>query len=195
MDEQPKISSSALDKESRINLINRRSVAWLLEVAAINAVVAPVVLAVYFHARPVVLAELAQGTTAVLFPIQLAIWGVYLAIRDLVGATSFGKYLVGLGLAPSGDSAGRVPIGSRVLRNLPLIIPFVPVIEFVIAYYGNDQMQRLGDKLAKTQVVDLDTRKSLGSWSGMLLLAFLLFLGINFLLVPRLIALYLGWLG
>ncbi len=148
-------STIVLTKDQRVNLINRRSVAWILEFIPIY-VVSTLVLSLI-------------SASELLAWLILAVW---LAVRDLWGA-SWGKKLVGLDVAPIDDASREVSPGSRVLRNVPLMVPLVPIVEFFVAYLGSDpQMKRIGDRLAGTRIVDRfpDTRGR-GSWSGMLILA------------------------
>jgi hypothetical protein len=52
------------------------------------------------------------------------------------------------------------------------VIPFVSLIEYFVAYYGNESMQRIGDKMASTRVIDVaPERFGTSSWSWQLLLA------------------------
>lgn len=142
-------SSQQLTKDQRVNLINRRTVAYLVEVSVVFIVLA----------APVAL--LGGWFSWVGFP-------AYFALRDMVGPASFGKTMVGLGLAEH-DSDAAPGASGKILRNVLLIIPLVPLVEFFVAYYGNNEMQRLGDKLGKTRVVDLDPHgKGIGSWTGQL---------------------------
>ncbi|MBT9560815.1 MAG: RDD family protein [Myxococcales bacterium] len=148
-------STIVLTKDQRVNLINRRSVAWILEFIPIY-VVSTLVLSLI-------------SASDLLAWLMLAVW---LGVRDLWGA-SWGKKLVGLDVAPIDDASREVSPGSRVLRNAPLMVPLVPIVEFFVAYLGSDpQMKRIGDRLAGTRIVDrFPDTQGRGSWSGMLVLA------------------------
>lgn len=191
----------AMDPEKlrRTNLINRRTVAWLVEVTFLSVTLIPPLITLYMRLVPEDIAQMARGETPTgLWLAQLAVWGAYILVRDLLGSASLGKRLVGLGVAPAmagAAAAADAPVsaGRRVLRSVPIAIPFVPVVEFFVAYYGNPGMQRLGDQWAGTQVVDrAPERMGRGAWSGQLLLAFLLLIVVQAWAVPRLTVFWVG---
>ena len=98
-----------------------------------------------------------------------------------------GKRLVGLGIAtPDGDSAS---IGAKLTRNIPLCIPIFPIVEFFVAYYGDEHMQRLGDKFANTRVIDLqpDT-KGKGTWSAQLVVSVVILMAAQNLVIPAIVS-------
>jgi uncharacterized RDD family membrane protein YckC len=95
--------------------------------------------------------------------IPSAAWAM---VRD-VGGRSWGKKLVGLDVAAA-DGSSNVPSKARVLRNLTIAFPFLPIVEFFYVYSSG---LRLGDRLAGTSVVDRSPdQQGKGSWSGQLVL-------------------------
>ena len=143
-----------MDKAQKTNLINRRTVAYLIEITIVAVLLAP-------------LQAFAGATLGWIATIG------YLLCRDLLGPVSFGKRLVGLTVKTL--DGGDMDVTAKLSRNVSLAIPFGGVIEFFVAFYGNDQMQRIGDKMAKTCVVDLEPdTKGQGSWSGQLLLTLII---------------------
>ncbi len=72
------------------------------------------------------------------------------------------------------ESGAPASTGMRVGRNVPLVVPFVPLIEFLVASFGNKDMQRLGDLAASTRVVDAKPEKfGRGTYSWQLVLTML----------------------
>jgi uncharacterized RDD family membrane protein YckC len=107
------------------------------------------------------------GDTRPLWLVSWALIAVYLLVRDLTGSASVGKTMVGLGLANAKGDAAKVSVSARILRNLTIAIPGVQLIEFFVAYQGNNKMQRMGDYLSNTYVVDLRPRESSrGTFAG-----------------------------
>lgn len=136
------------DKDKRVNLINRRTVAWILEAFPVYLIGS--------------LLTFATGVANLHFIVLAA----YLLVRDLPATGSWGKKLVGLGVESDKAELGA---SAKVLRNVPLIIPIVPLVEFFVAYTDANGMRRLGDRFAGTRVVDLaPERFGDGSWTGQL---------------------------
>lgn len=146
-------------KARRTNLINRRTVALLVDgfpYALLVGVPFSVFLRVSHGGFPGA-GWLAQA------PLYL--------FRDAFGSAGVGKRLVRLGIADAA-SGGTATRRARIVRGLPLIFPAVPLIEYFVAYYGNATMQRTGDMLARTRVVDLaPERFGKSSWTWQLLAA------------------------
>lgn len=176
------------EKLRRTNLINRRSVAWLLEVTLIVVVLIPPLFVLYLKLVPEDVPAIAAGETpGGLWLAQLGLWAAYILVRDLLGSASWGKRLVGLAIAPADGGDGPVAAGRRLLRSVPIAIPLMPIAEFFVAFYGNDRMQRLGDQWAGTRIEDRSPeRLGKGSFSGPLLLAFILLIVAQMWAVPRL---------
>ena len=142
--------SASLSKTYKDNLINRRSVAWLLEFVPVHVLATLLVVNV--------------SPSRVLPWIVTAVW---LAIRD-IKTSSWGKRLVKLEVV--NETGGSPAPMARVLRNVTLMIPYLPVVEFLVAYFGKDPtMPRIGDLVAKTRIHDLapDTMGQ-GNFSGQL---------------------------
>ena len=79
----------------------------------------------------------------------LAILMVGLLIRDGYHGRSPGKRLLGLRLVtPRGEGCGYV---RSVIRNLPLLIPVVNLVEAILVVAGK---RRIGDHIAKTTVTE-----------------------------------------
>jgi len=81
---------------------------------------------------------------------------LYLLLRDSIGGQSIGKLLVGQ-VVVSVDTGERCRIGGSIKRNLVLILPGANLAATVLesrALVRDPQGQRLGDRLAHTQVVE-----------------------------------------
>lgn len=72
-------------------------------------------------------------------------------LRDGYRGRSPGKRLLGLRLLTPGNRP--CSYGRSVLRNLPILIPGLNLIEMLLVLFGN-QSRRTGDRLAGTVVVE-----------------------------------------
>jgi hypothetical protein len=95
---------------------------------------------------------------------------LYLVLRDGFGGQSIGKFLAGL-VVVYVDTGHRCRLGGSIKRNLILILPGANLVAVVLetrTLMRDPQGQRLGDRLAHTQVVEgLGARevvKSLQQW-------------------------------
>jgi len=77
----------------------------------------------------------------------------YFLARDSFDGQSLGKRIVGMKVVNL-ENAPSTP-GQGLLRNLIIILPLFPIIEYFVLLKNQDG-QRLGDKLAKTKVHDLN---------------------------------------
>jgi uncharacterized RDD family membrane protein YckC len=103
-------------------------------------------------------------------PLYVALGAGYLLLRDAIGGQSIGKIL--LGLVVIDLETGRVAsLQSSVKRNFLLLLPGANVVAIVLearTILSDPQGQRLGDRLAQTQVVEgagaRDLAKSVQDW-------------------------------
>ncbi len=103
-------------------------------------------------------------------PLYLVLGATYLLLRDAIGGQSLGKIL--LGLVVIDLQTGRVSsLAGSVRRNFLLLLPGANVVAIVLearTIMSDPQGQRLGDRLAQTQVVEgagaKDLVKSLQDW-------------------------------
>jgi hypothetical protein len=136
----------ASNKDYRVNMINRRSTAVVLELAVWYGTIGPVLHALLTKVLPAGLA----GYAAI---------GLYYALRDFIPVAASARQLVGLRLASS--DGGALTGRQRLLRNVILVVPAVSVVEYLVAYYGGGlQMRRLGDRLADTYIHDADPSRA-----------------------------------
>jgi uncharacterized RDD family membrane protein YckC len=192
----PKVPSDPvpeLTKEQRINLINRRSIAYLLEITVWYLAFTPLVVAIYLNNNVAALADLERLANAgeqwhQPYWLTALVWFPYFFYRDRFGGrVSWGKRFLSLDIARVDGSDHPVSNGNRSVRNLVMLIPIFPLIEYCVAYYGNKKMQRMGDKWAGTYVVEADVAKPrIGSYSAALLGTVLLFGFVYGSLAPQL---------
>lgn len=103
-------------------------------------------------------------------PLYLVLAAGYLLLRDAIGGQSLGKIL--LGLVVIDLHTGRVAsLSGSVRRNFLLLLPGANVVAIVLEarmIVSDPQGQRLGDRLAQTQVVEgagaKDLVKSFQDW-------------------------------
>ncbi len=74
-------------------------------------------------------------------------------LRDCYQGQSIGRRVVGIQVI---DYEGQVaPPGLTIWRNLLMIIPLFPIIEYFVMLNDKKNGQRLGDLWAKTRITDL----------------------------------------
>ena len=79
----------------------------------------------------------------------------YLLFRDCFNGRSIGKLIMSLqAVGPEGQ---KITFVQGILRNITMVIPILPIIEFFVLL-SNKDAQRLGDMFAKTSVLDLKPR-------------------------------------
>ena len=81
---------------------------------------------------------------------------LYLLLRDSIGGQSIGKLLVGQ-VVVDVDTGRRCRVGGSVKRNLMLVIPGANLAALFLevrTLVQDSQGQRLGDRLAHTQVIE-----------------------------------------
>ena len=95
---------------------------------------------------------------------------LYLLLRDSFGGQSIGKFLVGQ-VVIHVDTGQRCRLAGSITRNLFLILPGANLVAVVLearTLVRDPQGQRLGDRLAHTQVVEglgaRDVVKALQKW-------------------------------
>lgn len=103
-------------------------------------------------------------------PLYLAFGAGYLLLRDAVGGRSIGKLLFGL-VVISMETGRPSSFAGSVERNLLLLLPGPNVVAVFLearTIVADPQGQRLGDRLAHTQVVEgagaRELVKSLQDW-------------------------------
>jgi hypothetical protein len=125
-------------------------------------------LAAWVDGTPVLGAWLLYGRTGSLAGAGIAI--LYLVLRDSIGGQSLGKLLVGL-VVVNVQTGSLCTWKESVLRNIFALIPganvVAPVLE-TLTIIRDPQGQRLGDRLAQTQVIEglgaRDLATSLQEW-------------------------------
>jgi uncharacterized RDD family membrane protein YckC len=100
----------------------------------------------------------------------LAAGAAYLLLRDAIGGQSIGKFLLGL-VVISLETGRPSSLAGSVRRNLVLLLPGANVVAVFLeagTIVLDPQGQRLGDRLAQTQVVEgfgaKDLVKSFQDW-------------------------------
>ena len=86
----------------------------------------------------------------------LAAGAAYLLLRDAIGGQSLGKLLLGL-VVISLETGRASSVSASVQRNLLLLLPGANLVAIFLearTVVRDPQGQRLGDKLAQTQVIE-----------------------------------------
>lgn len=79
-------------------------------------------------------------------------------LKDSLNGQSLGKYLVGTQIIDENNLP--VKPTKAILRNLFMIIPFFPLIEYFVMLHEKNEGKRVGDKIAKTKVTDLKPQRT-----------------------------------
>ena len=138
-------------KSTRVNLINRRATAVLLELGAWKLTFGTLLHAV-----------LRQGVVpldARSVGLSFLITATYWLVRDLLRTADLAKRMVGLRLESDRPRAERPTGVQRLVRNLPFLVPGFSILEYFVAYRDDDGMHRLGDQLAGTVVRDVGAER------------------------------------
>ena len=93
-------------------------------------------------------------------PKSQMLWSGFWLLKD-IAVVSPGKLCAQLGIiGPDNRSAD---FWRRLVRNIPLAIPFIPIVEYVVLRMS-PQGLRWGDHLAQTRVIDLNPSKEDGAY-------------------------------
>jgi uncharacterized RDD family membrane protein YckC len=102
-----------------------------------------------------IIAQIIAGVLSVLISTSITwlVWSIIILFKDCMNGRSAGKYLVGTQILDENGSPAKP--SKAILRNLFMIIPFFPLIEYFIMLRDKVEGKRVGDKAAKTKVNDL----------------------------------------
>ncbi len=102
-----------------------------------------------------VIGEVSGGIISLILAVDLSwmIWAIYILFKDCLNGQSAGKYLVGTQVIDENNLPAQ-PL-KTVIRNIFMIIPFFPLVEYVIMLRDKEEGKRIGDKATKTKVNDL----------------------------------------
>lgn len=93
----------------------------------------------------------AMNWIARIWNVTFVLFLIGMLLRDAWRGRSMGKLVMGLELKRA--DGRRAGVLSSILRNLPLIIPGVNLVELVVPLFSENG-RRLGDRLAGTVVVE-----------------------------------------
>lgn len=93
----------------------------------------------------------AMNWIARIWNIALVLFLIGLLLRDAYSGRSVGKLIMGLELKRGNDR--RAGVVTSLLRNLPIVIPGVNLMEILVALFS-EQGRRIGDRVAGTMVVE-----------------------------------------
>ncbi|MBU0552121.1 RDD family protein [Myxococcota bacterium] len=127
--------------------MNRRTAAYLLEMAIITLLVYSPIVVLFSKFDPNLLEKGSYSSMM----LNTLIYALYLIVRDLWGNGSFGKQIMGLKIV-NVDDDDAPDFNARLARNMIIIIPLMSIIEFLVAK-NNSKLQRIGDSMAGTRIV------------------------------------------
>ena len=92
---------------------------------------------------------------SILLETKMAAWTnclFYMLLRDTFGGRSLGKLATGLKVIDVKERP--LKISQAIIRNIFIVLPILPLVEYFVML-KNQQGRRVGDKAAKTLVIDL----------------------------------------
>ena len=113
------------------------------------------------------------------FDVSWLVWAAYILLKDCVNGQSLGKKIVGTQVV---DETGAVAEPFKAItRNVLMVLPIFPFIEYIVMLRDKEQGRRLGDKMAKTRVNDLKPAVSDGTflWISVGLAFFIFFIQVG----------------
>jgi uncharacterized RDD family membrane protein YckC len=106
-----------------------------------------------------IIAQIFVGIISFLFikNIDFIIWSVIILFKDCFNGQSIGKYLVGTQIIDENN----LPVKSfkTIIRNIFMVIPIFPIVEYVSILRDKQEGKRTGDNVAKTKVSDLKPQR------------------------------------
>jgi len=102
-----------------------------------------------------VIGQVSGGIISLVLAIDLSwmIWAIFILFKDCFNGQSAGKYLVGTQVVDENNLPAKP--SKTVIRNIFMIIPFFPLVEYVIMLRDKGEGKRIGDKATRTKVNDL----------------------------------------
>jgi len=102
-----------------------------------------------------IIAQICGGiiSFAVARDINWIIWTVIILFKDCFNGQSAGKYLVGTQIIDENNLPAKP--SKTIIRNIFMVIPLFPIIEYVRILRDKQEGRRIGDNVAKTKVNDL----------------------------------------
>ncbi len=110
-------------------------------------------------------------------------WIVYTVgtlLKDCYSGQSLGKRVVGTQVIDEEGSPAE-PF-KAIQRNITMVLPIFPIVEYIVMLRDQEQGRRLGDKMAKTRVIDLkpEAKDSFYLWISIGLVIFMIIVQIAF---------------
>jgi uncharacterized RDD family membrane protein YckC len=111
-----------------------------------------------------IIAQVIGGIFSVLISANISwlVWSLIILFKDCMNGQSAGKYLVGTQIIDETGSPAKP--SKTILRNLFMIIPVFPLIEYFIMLRDKVEGKRVGDKAARTKVNDLKPQMQDGTF-------------------------------
>ncbi len=114
-------------------------------------------------------------------------WAGYILLKDCTQGQSVGKRLIGIQVIDENNDPAN--ISKTILRNISMIIPVFPLIEYIVMLRDKAEGKRIGDRLVKAKVCDLKPQAQDGVflWISIVLLIVITVIqvGIVFMLVKQ----------
>lgn len=119
--------------------------------------------------------------------ISWIIWAAIILFKDCFNGQSVGKYLVGTQIIDENNIPAKT--SKAIIRNIFMVIPIFPIIEYVRMLRDKEEGKRIGDNVVKTKVSDLKPhiKDNTFLWISIVLavVVFVLQLGIGVMLIKQ----------
>lgn len=132
-------------------MVQSRLLAFIIDHLILSIVLMPIVLIVNFDSFFYPTAENASRPFETFYPILIA-WLIVFYMKDFIGGRSIGKRIIRIGVRDYSDAQKTPGIMRLFLRNLFLLL--WPIELILLLLTG----KRLGDRLAKTTVVQMSRK-------------------------------------
>lgn len=102
-----------------------------------------------------IIAQVCGGVVSFIFTknVSWLVWSIIILFKDCFNGQGAGKYLVGIQVIDENNMPAKP--SKTIIRNIFMIIPVFPIIEYVRMLRDKAEGKRIGDKAAKTKVTDL----------------------------------------
>jgi uncharacterized RDD family membrane protein YckC len=102
-----------------------------------------------------VIGEISGGVISLILAVNLSwiIWAAFILFKDCFNGQSVGKYLVGTQVIDENSLPAKP--SKTIIRNIFMIIPIFPLVEYIVMLRDKGEGKRIGDKATRTRVNDL----------------------------------------
>lgn len=111
-----------------------------------------------------IIAQLIGGVLSFVIRIDVTwiMWSIIILFKDCYNGQSAGKFFVDTQVIDENNLPAKS--SQAIIRNIFLMIPIFPLIEYCIMLRDKENGKRIGDTVAKTRVTDLKPQVQDGTY-------------------------------